>query len=108
METIRRFPPVAGVGWVERSFGGQPDKQVFVNLAMAQRDPRAWGPEPDAFRLRPLEEYQKSVGWAEPAVAPGGGSPNSHVCPAKDLPGTHAQGRDLRGRAAAGDACLGG
>lgn len=86
METIRRFPPVAGVGFVERSLqAGKPDQQIFSNLSMAQRDPRVWGPEPDAFKLRPLEDYARlSVGFAEPAYSTSHAS-NAHGCPAKDL-----------------------
>jgi hypothetical protein len=86
MEVIRRFPPVAGMGYVERNYDGGPDQQVFCNLHMAQRDPRVWGPEPDRFRLRPLEEYQRlSVGWAEPAGLHGNASAKSRSCPAIDL-----------------------
>lgn len=72
METIRRFPPVAAFQYIEKSLGATEDDHfVFLHLAMAQRDPRVWGEDSDAFRLRPLEEYQKkSVGWAEQAVCP--------------------------------------
>jgi hypothetical protein len=86
LEVIRRFPPVAGMGYVERSYDGQPDQQVFCNIFMAQRDPRVWGQDPDRFELRPVEEYERlSVGFAEPAVVDDNASANSHSCPAKDL-----------------------
>lgn len=87
LETVRRFPPVNAVGHKECCMGmGQVDQHVFLNLFMAQRDPRVWGADSDSFLLRPLEQYDRlSVGWAEPAVAPELASPNSHACPAKEL-----------------------
>lgn len=86
-EVVRRFPPVNGVCWMEKSEGlATPDQLIFVNLCMASRDPRVWGPEPDKFQLRSLEEYHNfHIAWGEPAVAPANSSPNSHKCPAKQL-----------------------
>jgi hypothetical protein len=53
---------------------------------MGQRDPRAWGPDAEAFRIRPLAAYHSnSVGFAEPAIAPNLRAPNSRSCPARDL-----------------------
>jgi hypothetical protein len=111
-QVIRRFAPVAGFAFTERSFGATPPRSVFLNIQarppprrpptppstappppappiaaaqMAQRDPRAWE-QPGKFLLRPIAEYhRKSVGFAEPAVAPLLSSPNSHSCPAKEL-----------------------
>lgn len=86
LEVCRRHAPVNGFCWVEKSEGfAQPDKTVYVNLLMASRDPRVWGEDSDKFRIRPLEDYHKSVAWAEPAMAPLNSSPNSHACPAKQM-----------------------
>ena len=85
-QVCRRFPPVTVLPYVERSAGNAPDHEAMLNLCMAQRDPRVWGADADAFRLRAEEEYERlSVGWAEPAVAPTLDAPNSHMCPAKAL-----------------------
>jgi hypothetical protein len=55
-------------------------------MQMAMRDPRAWGPDAETFKIRPLSEYHsKSVGFAEQAIAPHLRSPNSRSCPARDL-----------------------
>mmetsp|Transcript_38046 Transcript_38046/g.123077 ORF Transcript_38046/g.123077 Transcript_38046/m.123077 type:complete len:1230 (+) Transcript_38046:108-3797(+) len=85
LEIIRRFSPVAGFAFTERSFGSTPPRSVFLNLQMAQLDPRVWE-APGKFVLRPMAEYhRKSVAFAEPAVAPLLSSANSHSCPAKEL-----------------------
>uniref|UniRef100_A0A7S1WSW0 C2 domain-containing protein n=1 Tax=Alexandrium catenella TaxID=2925 RepID=A0A7S1WSW0_ALECA len=86
METVRRFPPVAGVPYRDRSFGGsKPDQDVFCNVMMTAFDPRVWK-DHEKFILRPLEDYARnSLLWAEAAMAPDNASPNSHACPAKDL-----------------------
>ncbi|KAG8468049.1 hypothetical protein KFE25_007101 [Diacronema lutheri] len=83
-EIMRRFPPVAIFApYSERKAGGV---TTVLNVGMAQRDPRVWGADADEFKLRSLSEYHaKSVGFAEPAVAPHLRSPNSRSCPARDL-----------------------
>ena len=86
MQVCRRFPPVTVLPYVERSAGNTAEEEQMLNLCMAQRDPRVWGPSPDDFKLRAEEEYERlSLGWAEAAVAPNLDSPNSHACPAKAL-----------------------
>eukprot|EP00933_Yihiella_yeosuensis_P032664 TRINITY_DN26284_c0_g1_i1.p1 TRINITY_DN26284_c0_g1~~TRINITY_DN26284_c0_g1_i1.p1 ORF type:complete len:919 (+),score=164.78 TRINITY_DN26284_c0_g1_i1:322-2757(+) len=85
-EVIRRFCPVSGFVFTDRSFGNDPEKMNFLCLQMAQRDPKVWGPDAGSFRLRSIAEYHmKSVGFAEPALAPGLASPNARACPARDL-----------------------
>lgn len=86
-EVIRRFPPVSGFVYDDRSFGSSPDERIFLNLHLGQQDPRVWnGADAFNFVLRPLAEYHtKSVGFAEPSLAPRLESPNAHSCPAKDL-----------------------
>lgn len=84
-EIVRRFPQVSGFVISKRSFGNNPEQYQFLNLQMAQLDPKAFV-EPLSFKLRPLAEYHKqSVGFAEPAVAPMLSSPNARACPARDL-----------------------
>lgn len=60
--------------------------RVIANLAVAQRDPRVWGPDANEFRIRDFGDYINSVGFAEPAenhdIADGG---MNRVCPGKDL-----------------------
>lgn len=85
-EVLRRFPMVSGFSWIERSFGNTPQQHKFVNLHMGQHDTRVWGEDAGKFVLRPLTDYHKlGVGFAEPAAAPHNRSPNSRMCPAKDL-----------------------
>lgn len=60
--------------------------RVVPNMALAQRDPRVWGPDGNKFVIRPLAAYKKSVGFAEMAVD----STVEHgrmnrVCPGKTL-----------------------
>ena len=84
-EVLRRFPPVSGFTYRERSFGGADSQTVVLSIHSAQMDPAVWD-APERFLLRPMAEYAaKSVGFAEPSVAPRLGSPNSHACPGKDL-----------------------
>ncbi|KAJ8603295.1 hypothetical protein CTAYLR_006969 [Chrysophaeum taylorii] len=79
-ETIRRFPPVAGFCYFEKSRR----RPIFCNLRQAQRDPRVWGDV--TFYLRPEKDYdQHMIGFAEFAVAPSLASPQSRSCPAKAL-----------------------
>eukprot|EP00928_Gymnodinium_smaydae_P046901 TRINITY_DN31272_c0_g1_i1.p1 TRINITY_DN31272_c0_g1~~TRINITY_DN31272_c0_g1_i1.p1 ORF type:complete len:579 (+),score=102.70 TRINITY_DN31272_c0_g1_i1:80-1738(+) len=75
-------------------FTGYPDVNQYAggvravpNLAIAQRDPRKWGPDAASFRIRPLQDYsENSVGFAEMAVdsSVAGGAMN-RVCPGKQL-----------------------
>ena len=68
LEVIRRFAPVSGFAYVERSAGGAPEQTAMLSLHSAQNDPAAWAEDPNRFLLRPMEEYAaKSVGFAEPA-----------------------------------------
>ena len=84
-EVLRRFPPVSGFSYRERSFGGADAQSVVLSIHSAMMDPAVWE-APESFVLRPMAEYaKKSVGFAEPSVAPRLGSPNSHACPGKDL-----------------------
>eukprot|EP00931_Biecheleriopsis_adriatica_P103538 TRINITY_DN78361_c0_g1_i1.p1 TRINITY_DN78361_c0_g1~~TRINITY_DN78361_c0_g1_i1.p1 ORF type:complete len:882 (-),score=163.94 TRINITY_DN78361_c0_g1_i1:151-2514(-) len=84
-EIVRRFPQVSGFVVAERSFGNNPEQHHFLNLQMGQLDSQAFA-DPLTFKLRSLAEYhQKSVGFAEPAVAPLLSSPNARACPARDL-----------------------
>ena len=72
LEVIRRFAPVSGFAYVERSAGGAPQQTAMLSLHSAQNDPDAWADDPNRFLLRPMEEYAaKSVGFAEPAPGPG-------------------------------------
>ncbi len=67
-EVIRRFAPVSGFAYVERSAGSGPPHTAMLSLHSAQNDPAAWGDSVNSFLLRPMEEYAaKSVGFAEPA-----------------------------------------
>mmetsp|Transcript_11483 Transcript_11483/g.40878 ORF Transcript_11483/g.40878 Transcript_11483/m.40878 type:complete len:1212 (-) Transcript_11483:137-3772(-) len=86
-EVIRVFAPVSFFVYTERSFGNTPEQNVFLNIQMAQRDPRVWGPDAGKFNLRPVADYHKnSVGFCEGALDNGNLSgPNSRMCPAKDL-----------------------
>ena len=78
LDIIRRFAPVSGLAFTERSAGKASCRRVFLDILAAQRDKAVWGEDADAFRLRPLADYHKfSVGFAEPAT------PNSHSCPGK-------------------------
>jgi len=60
--------------------------RVVPNMALAQRDLKVWGPTGNDFVVRPLEDYAKSVGFAEMAVdnTVAGGRMN-RVCPGKTL-----------------------
>lgn len=79
MEIVRYFPPVSGFSYREP----ESDFETFLNLQMGQCDPEAWD-RPDEFILRSLEDYHKSVGWAEPARN-ATDVRDRHDCPAKDL-----------------------
>lgn len=56
------------------------------NIALAQRDPKKWGPTSNEFVVRNLIEYKKSVGFAEMAEdnTVAGGKMNRN-CPGKTL-----------------------
>lgn len=88
-EVERHFPPVSEVCWVVKNKTGlkQEDWIEWVNLFTACKDPKAWGPDSDQFKLRSFEEYhQKHMAWADTALHNGKNeAPNSHVCPGKDL-----------------------
>ena len=89
LEVIRRFAPVSGFAYVERSAGSAPEQTAMLSLHSAQNDPAAWAEDPNRFLLRPMEEYAaKSVGFAEPA--PGLGSTRT--------PPPHPRPRPLRTR----------
>jgi len=64
----------------------QGGERVVLSIALAQKDPKVWGPDADKFVVRELKEYEKSLGFAEAAVDVGvaGGGMN-RVCPGKDL-----------------------
>ena len=86
-ETVRRFPPVAGVpSWDRRT-----NTHTVIDLHTASLDDAAWGDgDADgamAFKLRPLHEYHaKHVGWANQALERAkNGAPFSRACPAKDM-----------------------
>ena len=86
LEIIRRFSPVAGFAYTERSSGNTPGKRIFLDLLSAQRDKAVWGEDADEFKLRPLAHYHKfSVGFADCAISDTLGSANSHACPGKDF-----------------------
>ena len=54
--------------YYDRSFDNAPDQTRFLNISMANRDPRVWGEESDEFKLRPMREYHRlSLMWAEAA-----------------------------------------
>jgi len=89
LECVRRFPVVVGFPWWD------PETQSFrtvLNLAMSQRDPRAWE-APMEFRLRPLSEYHEQRGmgtkvgaaWAQQAIGHNGLTPDSRGCPGQEL-----------------------
>mmetsp|Transcript_107996 Transcript_107996/g.214542 ORF Transcript_107996/g.214542 Transcript_107996/m.214542 type:complete len:567 (-) Transcript_107996:236-1936(-) len=74
----------AGYPKVNQYLGGT---RHVPNLAIAQSDPRKWGPDAGKFVIRPVENYtQNSVGFAEMAVNNyvAGGRMN-RVCPGKAL-----------------------
>ena len=86
LEILRKFSPVTGFPYTERSAGNRPAHRVFLNLQMAGRDTSVWGDDADAFRLRPLAQYHtKGLNFAEPAMHPLLSSANSHSCPGKDF-----------------------
>jgi len=64
----------------------QGGKRVLPNIALAQADPKKWGPDAWKFVIRPLAEYGKSLGFAEMAAdsSVAGGKMN-RACPGKDL-----------------------
>jgi len=81
-ETIRYFPAVVGFPWFEDDTLKQ---RTILALAMALRDPRAWGDDAETFRLRPLADYARlSVAFADQAVDAEDGT-MSRVCPAKEF-----------------------
>ena len=85
LEVIRRFAPVSGFAYVERSAGSAPEQTAMLSLHSAQNDPAAWAEDPNRFLLRPMEEYAaKSVGFAEPA--PGLGSTRTPPPPPPPTP----------------------
>lgn len=77
VDPVTDFPPV------NQAVGG---RRLLAVLAAAQRDPSVWGPDAEEFKLRPLELYSQSVGFAEPARddSVAGGKMNRN-CPAKKL-----------------------
>ena len=82
LEVIRRFAPVSGFAYVERSAGGSPEQTAMLSLHSAQNDPAAWADDPNRFLLRPMEEYAaKSVGFAEPAPRLGPTRTPPHLTP---------------------------
>eukprot|EP00440_Ansanella_granifera_P030629 gb/GFBE01033267.1/.p1 GENE.gb/GFBE01033267.1/~~gb/GFBE01033267.1/.p1 ORF type:complete len:553 (+),score=88.53 gb/GFBE01033267.1/:1-1659(+) len=76
--------PQTGFPSVNQWQGGH---RVLLGLVSAMKDPAIWGPGADTeFRVRPLEDYNKSVGFAEMAVDydVDDGRANRD-CPGKDL-----------------------
>ena len=65
-ESMRRYPPVVGFPWWNTA--EKNDFRTVMNLAMAQRDPVAWGDDAESFVLRDLEKYAELMGvsWAAP------------------------------------------
>lgn len=88
-ETLRRYPPVAGVPrWITDD-GGKSWQHQILNVAQALHDPSVF-PDPLAYRLgRPglnHEDSTLSIGWADFAMLNSDVSdPNSHSCPGKQL-----------------------
>ncbi|KAJ1461746.1 hypothetical protein M885DRAFT_506839 [Pelagophyceae sp. CCMP2097] len=84
-ETIRFFPAVVGFPFFKGpGTNKQGTERVILGLGPAMKDPRAWGPDAEAFKLRPLSEYHKSVAFAEHATSATNASGNRN-CPGKDL-----------------------
>ena len=85
-ETLRRFPPVGALSYMEVDKEGNPSHQVYANLWMAAQDPTVFE-QPDEWKIRPLSKYiEASTMFADQAIENGNNlSPNSHVCPAKEL-----------------------
>ena len=75
-EVARTFPLVNSVPF-------QRDGRAYqVSLRRALSDPLVWD-EPNQFRIRPLEHYERSfLGFAEPAEGTGG---RSRSCPGRSL-----------------------
>jgi len=89
LETLRRFPPVAGVPrWITDD-GGKTWKHQIPNVGQALQDPRVFQRPLDFEPGRPgLNHLDKnlSIGWADFALVNGDVSnPDSHACPAKHL-----------------------
>jgi len=96
-EALRFFAPVVGFPWwttppavaTDDTKGqfSEGSKRKVLNLAMAQKDPNAWGADSHKFRVRTLQEYKdKFVGFANQAVdsTVANGAMN-RACPAIDL-----------------------
>ena len=89
-QVIRRFQPVSGFPYVERSAGSTDAHTVMLSLHSAQNDPSAWE-HADSFVLRPLEEYAAKARRAISAPSPRTGpSPPSSVTRASRADGPHA------------------
>ena len=57
----------------------------MINLCTALRDPRVWGEDANAFRLRSHDQYRKlSTAWGDHMVDKKDAA-NNHFCPGKDL-----------------------
>lgn len=88
-ETLRRYPPVAGVPrWITDDHGSTWKHQI-ANVLQALQDANVF-PDPLEYRLgRPglnHEDNTLSIGWADFALVNGDVSdPNSHSCPGKKL-----------------------
>jgi len=95
-ESIRFFPPVVGFPWwttpparasddtASQAEGGV---RKILNVALANKDPNAWGADAHRFRVRDHTDYAtKFVGFADYAFdnSVAGGKMNRN-CPAKDL-----------------------
>jgi hypothetical protein len=95
-ESIRFFPPVVGFPWwttpPERASDDTKSQTAggvrkILNLALANKDPNAWGSDAHQFRVRKHSDYaQNFVGFADYAYdnSVAEGKMNRH-CPAKQL-----------------------
>ena len=98
-EVMRRFPPVAGYGWTERSAGNAPAQQRFANLNMAMLDPRVF-PEPYKLEFRKIADYHRRppprAARSRPSP-PHAAAPTNSYRPRPSLP--HGPLHELRARA---------
>eukprot|EP01063_Lacrimia_lanifica_P037456 TRINITY_DN76_c0_g1_i3.p1 TRINITY_DN76_c0_g1~~TRINITY_DN76_c0_g1_i3.p1 ORF type:complete len:1515 (+),score=784.46 TRINITY_DN76_c0_g1_i3:58-4602(+) len=93
-ESMRFFAPVVGLPWWEVAPERATDpagsqyaggSRYVLNLALANKDPNAWGADAHQFRVRPLEQYHEYfigfADFAENATYP----TQARSCPGKTL-----------------------
>ena len=62
LEVIRKFSPVVGIPYKERTRTSSTPRRIMCNLMMAGRDRSVWGDDAEEFKLRPIKVARAQPG----------------------------------------------